>query len=146
MDSTLGPVQIVVYNGIYSASFTANLRSAAPSFPLVGGKYAVATHVDNSLVGPTAFSAPGYPFRPASPGETIQMFSRLGSGYRRAPSLDGSASQAGQLPAPPLCQIGGQSATVAYAGVIGPGLYQLNVVVPGTATTGDNLITCTLTA
>ena len=58
-----------------------------------------------SLVGPTAFSAPGYPFRPASPGETIQMFA-FGLGLPQNAIIDGSASQAGQLPAPPLCQIG----------------------------------------
>ena len=143
LDSTVGPVKIIVYNGISSASFTANMLPAAPSFPLVGGRYVVATHIDNSLVGPTSFSAPGYPFRPAKPGETIQAFA-FGLGLPRNGILDGSASQAGELPSPPLCQIGSRPATVSYAGLINPGLYQLNVVVPDTSASGDNLMTCTL--
>ena len=56
--------------------------------------------------------------------------------------MSGSASQSGSLPTPPVVQIGGTVATVAYAGVVAPGLYQLNVIVPPTATSGDKPITC----
>jgi uncharacterized protein (TIGR03437 family) len=42
----------------------------------------------------------------------------------------------------PVVQIGGVAATVTFAGVISPGLYQLNVVVPSTAQNGDNSLTC----
>jgi len=142
LDSTAGPVQIVVYNGIYSASFTVNLRAAAPSFPLVGAtKDLVATHTDYSLVGPASMSVPGYPFTPAQPGETILLYA-FGFGMPKSAMVSGSASQSGSLPTPPVIQIGGAAATVTYAGVISPGLYQLNVVVPKTATSGDNPITC----
>jgi uncharacterized protein (TIGR03437 family) len=39
--------------------------------------------------------------------------------------------------------IGGATATVQFAGLIGPGLYQINVVVPSTAANGDNQVIAT---
>jgi uncharacterized protein (TIGR03437 family) len=40
-----------------------------------------------------------------------------------------------------VIQFDGAASTVQFAGVISPGLYQLNVVVPSTAPSGDNLVT-----
>jgi uncharacterized protein (TIGR03437 family) len=40
-----------------------------------------------------------------------------------------------------VINIGGIPATVAFAGIISPGLYQLNVVVPASAPSGDNPLT-----
>jgi uncharacterized protein (TIGR03437 family) len=39
-----------------------------------------------------------------------------------------------------LVQFGGAAATVVFAGVISPGLYQINVVVPASAANGDNTV------
>jgi uncharacterized protein (TIGR03437 family) len=49
--------------------------------------------------------------------------------------------QSGSLPTLPVIQIGGVNASVQFAGLISPGLYQFNVQIPSTAPTGDNLIT-----
>jgi uncharacterized protein (TIGR03437 family) len=43
----------------------------------------------------------------------------------------------------PSCKIGGNPATVGFAGLISPGLYQFNMMVPSTAANGDNSIICT---
>jgi uncharacterized protein (TIGR03437 family) len=43
----------------------------------------------------------------------------------------------------PAIRIGGLSATVQYAGVVSPGLYQFNVVVPMSAADGDDPVTAT---
>jgi uncharacterized protein (TIGR03437 family) len=143
LDNTVGPVPVVVTtNGISTAVFNVNLRPAAPSFPLVAGtKYVVATHGDYTLVGPPSLSVPGYPFTPARPGETIALYG-FGFGLPATPLVDGSSSQSGSLQGVPVVQIGGAPATVVFAGVISPGLYQLNVVVPSTAKNGDNSLTC----
>jgi uncharacterized protein (TIGR03437 family) len=39
-------------------------------------------------------------------------------------------------------KIGGSDALVTFAGVISPGLYQFNVVVPNAAANGDSLVSC----
>jgi uncharacterized protein (TIGR03437 family) len=141
LDNTVGPVQMVVTNaGKASAPVTVNLRQAAPSpFKVGATNYFLATHVDGSLVGPSALSVPGYAFTPVKGGETIVLYV-AGLGLPSTPLMNGSAMQAGTLPSLPVVQIGGNQATVSFAGVIAPGLYQLNVVVPVNAVSGDNSI------
>ena len=46
----------------------------------------------------------------------------------------------GSLLGPPQVTIGDTAATVKYAGVISPGLYQINVVVPSTAANDDSQV------
>jgi uncharacterized protein (TIGR03437 family) len=52
----------------------------------------------------------------------------------------GSSTQSGTLPDLPTIKIGGQAAQVLFAGLISPGLYQFNVVIPLTASSGDNAV------
>ena len=51
--------------------------------------------------------------------------------------------QSGSLPALPVVQIGGIPAVVQFAGLVSPGLYQFNIVVPASAPNGDNAIIAT---
>jgi uncharacterized protein (TIGR03437 family) len=142
LDATQGQVTIVVTNGTnFSAPFTKTLRAVAPSFLLFeGSKYVVATHADGSLLGPASMSVPGYSFTPAQPGETIAIYA-IGFGLPTTTLVEGSATQSGELPALPIVQIGASSATVEFAGVISPGVYQFNIVVPPTTPDGDNSVT-----
>jgi uncharacterized protein (TIGR03437 family) len=64
-----------------------------------------------------------------------------GFGLPDAILTEGSATQFGALPALPAIQIGGTAAVVRFAGVVSPGLYQFNVVVPATTANGDNSVT-----
>jgi uncharacterized protein (TIGR03437 family) len=74
-DSSTGPVQVVVTNtGVASTSATASLQTAAPAFFAVG-KYAIATHTNGSLVGPSDV-LPGA--TAAVPGEVIVVY---GTGF-----------------------------------------------------------------
>jgi uncharacterized protein (TIGR03437 family) len=141
LDNTLGPVQIVVSNGSNSSlAFTAILRAAAPSFLLLGStKYDAATHTSGAPLGPASISVPGYSFTPAQAGETVALYT-TGFGLPTTALTAGSSSQSGVLPSLPSVQIGGASATVSFAGVISPGLYQLNVAVPAGLASGDNLL------
>jgi uncharacterized protein (TIGR03437 family) len=140
IDSTIGTARIVVTSGgLSSLPFNADMRVAAPSFPLFGVKYLVATHADNTLVGPASLSAPGYPITPARPSETIVLYG-FGFGLPTTTLVNGASSQSGRLLELPVIQFGGIGATVVFAGVISPGLYQFNVVVPGTAEDGDSSV------
>jgi uncharacterized protein (TIGR03437 family) len=143
LGSTTGPVQVTVNNnGVTSAAVTITENAVAPSFLLFGAsKYVVATHTNFSLAGPTSLSAPGYPFTPVAPGETV-IFYAVGFGPPSTPLANGSATQSGTLPTLPVITIGGTQANVSFAGVISPGLYQFNVMIPPNAANGDNLVTC----
>ncbi len=142
LDATMGPVQIKVTSGATTSEpYNVTARAVAPSFLLFGGgKYAVATHADGSLVGPPALY-PGLS-TPAQPNETIVMYT-VGFGLPATSLIDGSSTQSGALSTPPSITIGGEPAAVLFAGVISPGLYQFNVVIPNGAANGDNAITAT---
>jgi len=102
--------------------------------------YVTATHADYSIIGPTSLFT-GLS-TPASVGETVVLWTS-GFGLPKDTLTPGSNTQSSPLPTLPTCQINNASATVAYAGVVSPGLYQLNVVIPNGATDGDNPIQCT---
>jgi len=141
-DLAAGPVQVVVTNqGQQSASFAATVQEYSTSFFVFnGGPYIVATHLSGSIVGPTSLY-PGLS-TPAAPGETIVIYAN-GFGPVSPPVVKGSATQAGKLPEFPTIVIGTNKATVSFAGLVSPGLYQFNVQVPVIATAGDNAVTAT---
>jgi uncharacterized protein (TIGR03118 family) len=125
-DSNTGAVQVVVTNtGVASASAAAQLQTAAPAFFAVG-KYAIATHTNGSLVGPSNV-LPGA--TPAVPGEVIVLY---GTGFGPTnPAVDGLvATSSANLATSPAFTIGVGPATVQFAGLSGPGLDQINVMVP----------------
>ena len=145
LDSTTGPVAVQVNNGTAtSAAYTANLQMASPGFlRFSDGIHVAAEHAGYTLLGPASMSVPGYTFTPATPGETILLFGN-GFGLPVSTLTAGLDIQTGALPTPwPQVTIGGTSATVQFAGLIGPGLYQINVVVPSTAANGDNQVIAT---
>ncbi len=142
LDNALGPVQIVVRNGsASSAPFNTNLRALVPAFLRFGAsRYVVATHADGSLLGPASMSIPGYQFTPARQAEMIVLYG-AGFGLPGTTLMDGSAAQTGTLNVKPDIQIGGLPAEVQFAGVVSPGLYQFNVLVPASASSGDIEVT-----
>src|SRR5581483_4196978 len=76
---------------------------------------------------------------PASPGETVVLYAN-GFGAVSTPVIAGSSVQSGTLTTVPVVSIGGVKASVPFAGLISPGLYQFNVVIPATAANGDNSV------
>lgn len=137
-DPMQGAVYVQVTNGsAISAAFTAQAQSISPSFFVFNGGYVCAVHANGSLIGPTTLY-PGLS-TPAAPGETIVLFGN-GFGSTSTPVTSASLSQGGSLPALPVIKIGGTQATAIFAGLISPGLYQFNVVVPTTTQNGDSAI------
>lgn len=141
LDATTGNVAIVVSTASGpSAPFTALMQTVVPSLLLISAKgYIAAEHLNYSLIGPTTL----YPgsSTPAAPGETIVVYA-VGLGLPSTPLTAGSQVQTGMLPALPSCKIGGNPAAVGFAGLISPGLYQLNITVPSNAGSGDDSISC----
>ncbi len=136
-DTAVGPVPVVITtSGGTSTAFTATYAQFAPGlFPGAAAPYVVAQHADNSYVTPTT---------QAKPGETIILW---GTGFGPAspavPSgqvFSGASALANNVTA----TIGGQTATVAFAGVVGAGLVQINVTVPTGAANGDAPVVLTV--
>jgi uncharacterized protein (TIGR03437 family) len=128
------PVQ-VSDNGVISANFMVQAQAESPSFFVFGGgPYLAATHVNGSYLGPTNLY-PGLT-TPAQPGETIVMYAN-GFGSTSTPVVSGSETQSGTLSPMPEITIGGAAAKVTFAGLVAPGEFQFNVVVPPSLANGD---------
>jgi uncharacterized protein (TIGR03118 family) len=149
-DISPGPVKIeATNNGLSSAFVSTNVLLTAPSFFTIGVNsanghlYAAATHPDGSLIGPSGLIS-GVTTTGAAPGETIVLYG-TGFGATNPPILNGQiVPSALPLPAWPTVVMDAVEAQVTFAGLVGPGLYQINVVVPPDLTSGDHLITALL--
>jgi uncharacterized protein (TIGR03118 family) len=121
-------------NGLSSAPVTVNVDPLAPAFFTLGtnatngNTYVAAQHINGTLIGPAATIKTA---TPAEPGETIMLF---GTGFG-APFASGQV-----LALAPTIAIDGIDADVTFAGVVGPGLYQFNVVVPSNVTLGQDVL------
>ena len=129
-----GPVDLTVQSSQGWQKATANVKAYAPglfTLPVPPGIYLVAQHTDWSYVARSG-QLSNMTVRPAQPGETI-VFYGTGFGptdpqisvYHR---FSGSAPLSSSVPV--RIQIGSVQAQVTYAGLVGNGLYQMNVVVP----------------
>lgn len=142
-DTTVGQVPVVVTNnGLSSGTANIQLAAVAPAFFLFKGNAIAAFHSDD--VTPVGASGVVTGSTPAAAGETIVLY---GTGF--GPTTP--AYPAGQLittgyPLSPLPTVtfGGASATVAYAGLTGAGLYQINVTVPPGTPSGDTVVVATI--
>jgi len=148
-DAATGLVPVQVKNSLgISDSALALEQTAAPAFfqfPAASVNYVAGTHVNGAYLAGPALNRQGTSGTPASPGETIVLY---GTGFGATlPAISAIAL----VPSPrPLARmedlrirIGGLDAAVAYAGLISPGLYQFNVVVPAVAD-GDQQVTAEL--
>jgi len=135
-DLATGPVQVQVsLAGVTSGAFTVQAQPYSISFFVFnGGPYVVAAHLDGTLVGPTTLF-PGAS-TPAKPGEQIYVYAN-GFGPTTPPVIKGSAIQMGTIPGTLPLQVGGTVAQVVFAGLVSPGLYQFNFVIPLSTPNGD---------
>jgi uncharacterized protein (TIGR03437 family) len=146
-DSTtgLGPVQVKNAQGTGDSVLVLQQTAAPALFQFPGAAYAAATHVDGSYVAGPRLVQQGIPGTAAKVGETIVLF---GTGFGATlPAIPATALVPVPLPiARPedlRVRIGGLDAVVAYAGLISPGVYQFNVVVPQVAE-GDRAVVAEL--
>ncbi len=145
-DPATGPVQVEVRNASGQVvSATVEKRAVQPAFfrfTQRGGRYAAAVHPDGVLLGPTGL-IPGAAFRAARPGDIVLLF---GTGFGptdpEAPT-DILPEGPAELAATVSVRVDGMEADVDFAGLVAPGLYQFNVVVPNAAA-GDRVVTATV--
>src|ERR1019366_4477542 len=120
------------------SAFTANYAQFAPGLFPANGSYIAAQHADGSYVGGYAGATA------AKPGEVIILWgSSFGPGNPAVPAGQVFAG-ANKLANPVTVTIGGQPATVDFAGVVGAGLVQINVHVPASINAGDAAVVATV--
>jgi uncharacterized protein (TIGR03437 family) len=123
-------------NGLTSSALNVAAQAVAPSFFLFNSdKYIAATHGNYSLIGPTTLFPNSS--TPAAPGETIVLY---GNGFgATSPPVPGGqiVSTAATLVTTPTILFNNVPAKVVYAGLVGAGLYQFNVIVPAGLPDGD---------
>jgi uncharacterized protein (TIGR03437 family) len=143
-DGTLGPVPVQVTSaGAASNVLTVQKSSFAPAFLTFNGTYVAALHADYSLIGaPNLLS--GAVTTPAKPGEIILLYG-VGFGPADPPQPSGQlVATAAPLANDVQIAIGGQTASVAFAGLVESGLYQFNVTVPTGLPSGDAAVAATI--
>jgi uncharacterized protein (TIGR03437 family) len=135
-DTATGLVPVQVKNALGSSDSVLVLQqTAAPAlFQLraANANYAAATHADGSLLAGPALVQQGFPGTAARTGETIVLY---GTGFGATqPPISATALVPAPLflahPEDLRVRIGGLDAAIAFAGLISPGVYQFNVVVP----------------
>jgi uncharacterized protein (TIGR03437 family) len=137
-DALSGPVQLIVNNnGATTAAATAQAQTLSPSFFVFDGTHVAAIHLNGSLLGPTTL----YPgsTTPAKPGETVVLYAN-GFGPTSMAVAIGSIVQGGSLSTLPVVKIGGLASTVLFAGLVAPGEFQFNAIVPASLADGDQPI------
>jgi uncharacterized protein (TIGR03437 family) len=110
-------------------------QTAAPAFfqfRAPAAVYVAGTHADGSYLAGAALVQQGLAGTPAKPGETIVVY---GTGFGATqPPISATAMVPSALPLANQqdlrVRIGGVDCAIAFAGLISPGLYQFNVVVP----------------
>jgi len=134
-DAISGTVAVQVTNGgIKSNVVNSTAQSLSPAFFTFDATHLTAVHLDGSLVGPATLY-PGLS-TPAKPGETILVYGN-GFGTTTVPIVPGALAQSGTLTGSLVVGIGGFPADVPFAGLVAPGEFQFNIVVPSAAPNGD---------
>ena len=127
-DTATGTVTVSVSNAAGTATATALLQSVMPGL-FAANNYVLAVRpAGGVLVGSTG--------APAKPGDVLEVF---GTGLGpTTPSMPAGLVFSGAYAAvgTPTVTIGGIAATVSYCGLIGAGLYQINLTVPAALAPG----------
>lgn len=118
-----------------SAPATATYQTYAPAFFTFDPRnhiYPAAVHPNGTFVGRTDLFGGAVSSLPSAPGDRILLF---GTGFGpTTPSVDPAVVFSGSAPLPAGNDLsilaGGQRATIEFAGLVGNGLYQFNIVVP----------------
>jgi uncharacterized protein (TIGR03118 family) len=142
-DSKLGPVSVASGNGgLVSAAASATLQAVAPAFFISKSNYIAGFGPDNkTIIGPTTLFPNAS--APVAKGAEISLFA-TGCGPANTPIPDGQVISTPIPISGVSVTIGTTAAQVVAANLVGPGLYQINVIVPMGTPSGDNAVVATV--
>jgi len=137
--SAMGSVSVVVTNaGVSSAPQAVHVGAFSPGLFAFAG-HAIAINPDGSLAAPTG-SIPGSASHPATPGDTLMLLaSGLGTVTPAGITGNNSLDTFRRTTTTPTVLIGGAAVPVTFSGLSPQfvGVYQINVVMPATASPAD---------
>jgi uncharacterized protein (TIGR03437 family) len=137
-DSTSGTVNVTVTTPSGAASATAAMRPVMPGIFTASGYVLAVRFGDSAIINGTGAQAPGYvTVAAANAGDILSIFATgLGATTPTvAPGLvfSGTYFACARVP---VVTIGGVKADVSFSGLVGAGLYQINLQVPGSLAPG----------
>jgi len=143
-DESRGAVSVVVANSSGSVTGSANLAAVLPGLSVLSS-YVRAVRSDGAIVNGTGTAETGFRVSAAvGQGDIISLY---GSGFGPTSSTlaDGTVFS-GSYPTTNAVTvtIGGVAAEVLYAGLVGAGLFQINVRVPQALADGDHAVLATV--
>jgi uncharacterized protein (TIGR03437 family) len=130
-DTTVGPVAVEVTTGAGTATSTATLTPVTPAWFAYNGTTLAALFANTATLVGTS--------HPAKAGDILQLYANgLGATIPAAPTgvVLNTAYPLDDLSRVKVL-IEGKATTVLFAGLVSPGLYQVNVQVPAGIGTGD---------
>jgi uncharacterized protein (TIGR03437 family) len=152
-DTATGQVDVIVaLGGAVSAAFSAELQSYSPAFFtfLPPHQRYIAAIIPSEpgsafdYLAPSVVLGLGTSSRPAKGGDIVELYA-TGFGPTNPTPPDGHVFLGVYETATKVTvTIGGLNATVEWAGLVSPGLVQLNVTVPVGLPTGDVLVVATV--
>jgi uncharacterized protein (TIGR03437 family) len=139
-DTSTGQVTVTVTNAAgTSNTLTSTMQSISPGVAVAANYVRAVRYPDGAIINGTGAAETGYTTAAAvGQGDIVALY---GTGFGPTnSSLDTGAVFTGAYPTtnPVTVTIGGASAEVLWAGLVGAGLYQLNVRVPATLPDGDH--------
>ncbi len=140
-----GSLAVAVTNANGTTSTNATLQTVLPGLFMQNYYVLAVRPVDGAIINGTGAAVSGYTTAAsAKAGDILELF---GTGFGpTSPDATPGLVFTGAYPTTNSVSvtIGGVSAPVAFAGLVGAGLYQINVTVPAGLTAGDNVIVATV--
>lgn len=145
-DTTTGTVTVTVTNSVGTSNSVTTTSSAfLPGLSVASNYVRAVRYPDGAIVNGTGAAESGYTVSAAvRQGDIVALY---GTGFGPTSSNVATGvvfTGAYQTSNPVTITIGGISAEVLWAGLVGPGLYQINVRVPAPVPDGDQPVVATV--
>jgi uncharacterized protein (TIGR03437 family) len=145
-DTATGSVTVVVTTPTGSVTSTVTLAPASPSLSLLDASHVAALTPNAAggydIVGPVGAFA--YATHPVAAGDALILYGVGFGPTNPAVSAGQPFNSAAPTVNPVTVTIGGVQAPVVFSGIVGAGLYQINVTVPAGLTPGDQQVRATV--
>lgn len=141
-DASTGTVAVTVTNAAgTSNSVTANLQAILPGLSVLSNYVRAVRYPDGAIVNGTGAAETGYTVSAAvGQGDIVALYG-TGFGVTNSPIETGVVFAGSyQTSNPVTVTIGDANAEVLWAGLVGPGLYQINVRIPTALGDGDHAV------